>query len=203
VYLVARRIRWTVALAAASTIAGPAFNAAGAAGGNVRAAIAPRSELRTITARLLTVTRGTLRPGARVRQAELRTRVFVDARHGFALADIGQATYPAATSDGGHTWRTSGPALVVHAAKAPLEVSEIGAVNRRLYFAGGEAQAIDVTPDGGRHWYQALLPGGVIAVVGRGIDLVAVVEGGESSPPTNWVYVSTDGGRRWTYEEQL
>jgi hypothetical protein len=202
-YLASRRIRWTAALAVASITAGAAFTAAAAAGGSAHAATAPGSGLRTITARLLTVTPGTLRPGARVRQAELRTRVFVDARHGFALADVGQATYPAATSDGGHTWRTSGPALVVHAAKAPLEVSEIGAVSRRLYFAAGEAQAVDVTPDGGRHWYQALLPGGVIAVVGRGVGLVAVVEGGESSPPTNWVYVSTDGGRRWTYEEQL
>jgi photosystem II stability/assembly factor-like uncharacterized protein len=124
----------------------------------------------------------------------------VDARHGFALDRAGTATYAVVTSDNGHTWRTSGPALVVHAAQGPLEVCEIGAVNTHLFFAGG-AEAADVTSDGGKHWFRSPLPGGVIAIVEHGRGLAAVVESG--SPASNLVYVTTDGGKHWIYAPHL
>jgi photosystem II stability/assembly factor-like uncharacterized protein len=163
----------------------------------------PPANVRVVAGQALGVTRGTLRPGTKVSPSRLGRRVFVDGRHGFALDSSGQATYAAATSDGGRIWRTSSPALVLHAAQAPLEVSEIGAVSTRLYFAGG-AEAVDVTPDGGRHWYRSLLPGAVLAVFqsGMGQGLAAIVESLEGEP-ANWVYLSTDGGRHWRYEPKL
>jgi photosystem II stability/assembly factor-like uncharacterized protein len=152
------------------------------------------------------VTPETLRVGTTVRQRELGKRVFVDSRHGVALDGAGQATYAVATTNGGRTWRTSSPALVVHAAQGPLEVGEIGAVSARLYFAYG-AEAADVTADGGKHWYRTVFPGGVVSVfVFSGLtqlELAAVVESNETSPTSNWVYVTTDAGMYWSYDEHM
>ncbi|HXB65857.1 MAG TPA: hypothetical protein VNV42_13395 [Solirubrobacteraceae bacterium] len=170
-----------------------------AAGGPARAAGAPSAAQRTIAAQRLTVGPGTVRPGTVVPARDLSSRTYVDPRHGFALADYGQATYPAASTNGGRTWHTSGPALVVHAAQAPLEVEELTAINTSRYFATGNSQAVDATADGGRNWYRTVFPGELIAVVWRATGLTAVVAGGTGATPTNWVYVSTDGGRRWRY----
>jgi hypothetical protein len=130
--------------------------------------------------------------------------VFTDAKHGFALASAGGAQYPAATSDGGKTWKTDGPALHVNAAQAPLAVTEIGVINRRTVFAYGSGQVIDATSDGGKTWYSALFQGLVMAVVGgsRG-HLVAFVDGSVSSSGSSgvtWQYVSKNGGRSWRYD---
>ena len=56
--------------------------------------------------------------------------MFTDGKHGFALAE-GQAQYPAATNDGGKTWKTNGPALHVNAAQAPLAVARSAPELRR------------------------------------------------------------------------
>jgi hypothetical protein len=128
----------------------------------------------------------------------------VSTQVGFALAGVGQAQYPAATFNGGRTWRTSGPALHLNAAQAPLGVSEVGALSRQVYFAAGGGEAVDATPDGGKHWYRALFNGGVLSVVGRGGRLLAMIASNEASrPAVNWVYGSNDGGRHWQYEETL
>lgn len=143
------------------------------------------------------------KPGTRLRQAALGIRVFTDAKHGFALGGVtagGGAQYPAATVDGGRTWRIDGPHFHVNAADAPDVVAEVGAGRRGVYFAyagpyGG--QAIDVTSDGGRHWWRAFLPTPPVAVVYNPFthsgELIAFLQG----HPT-WVYVSKDGGRHWT-----
>ena len=159
----------------------------------------------TIIARPIARVAGTLRPGVVVRAAALGHRVFVDAAHGFALASVGQAQYPAATVDAGRTWRVSGPALHLDAAQAPLGVCEVGALDRRVYFADGCGEVVDATSDGGRHWWRAFLGGGVLAVTGSGGRLVAFVEAVSDSGPTalTWVYVSGDGGRHWRYEDRL
>jgi hypothetical protein len=132
--------------------------------------------------------------------------VFVDALHGFALVNVGGAQYPAASVNAGGTWRVSGPALHLNAAQAPLVVCEVGALSRRIYFADGcGGEAVDTTGDGGRHWWRAFFGGGVQAVVGSGSRLVAFVaadSGGDSTAVT-WVYVSSDGGRHWHYENGL
>jgi hypothetical protein len=158
---------------------------------------------RTVTASRITRFPQTLAPGTAVKSSQLGQRVFVDAKHGFALAAGAQAQYPAATTDGGRTWRTDGPALHVDAAQAPLAVLSVGAANRRTDFFYGGAQAVDVTSDGGRQWWRALFDGLSMAVVVNAEGhLVAFVDASSDATgatgPT-WQYVSTDGGRTWRY----
>jgi len=152
----------------------------------------------TVTGTLITRPRGTLAPGSAVRANEITgQRVFVDASHGFALASVGQAQYPATTSNGGRTWRTDGPALHLNAAQAPLAVTMIGAAGRRTVFAFGSGQVIDTTSDGGQHWYRALFTGLPMAVVRNAQGhLVAYVDG-ETGANGTWQYVSKNGGRTW------
>src|ERR1700683_5267253 len=64
---------------------------------------------KTVKGSLITRRSGTLAPGAKVTSRNLGQRVFVNASDGFALASVGQAQYPAATTNGGKTWKTDGP----------------------------------------------------------------------------------------------
>jgi hypothetical protein len=154
--------------------------------------------------------RGALRPGTVVRSADLGVRVFPNAGHGFALASVGEGQYPAASVDGGRTWRVDGPVLHVNAAQAPLVVLQVGAASQRTYFAWGGpggGQVVDVTSDGGKHWWQAILGDVVMAVVASGDGrLIAFSQSTANSSPTSavtWVYVSKDGGRHWRYNNRL
>lgn len=163
----------------------------------------------TITATRITRTPGSLRPGTAVRARALGRRVFADAAHGFALANTQQAQYPAATSNGGRTWRIDGPALHLDAAQAPLVVLQVGVANRRTFFAWGGpggGQVVDVTSDGGRHWWRAILGEVVLAIVaGEDGRLAAVSQSAApsgSSVQTS-VYVSSDSGRHWRYDARL
>ncbi len=158
----------------------------------------------TVTASLIKRPPGTLAPGSSVAASALAgQRVFVDARHGFALASVGQAQYPAATTNGGRSWRTDGPALHLNAAQAPLAVTAVGAAGRRTVFAFGSGQVIDATSDGGRHWYRALFNGLPMAVVRNGQGhLVAFVDG-ETGANGTWQYVSKNGGRTWRYDTTI
>jgi hypothetical protein len=159
---------------------------------------------KTITASLIPTSQSGpgLHPGDIVSASQLGRRVFVDSRHGFTLANSDEAQYPAASTDGGHIWRISGPALHVNAAQGPLVVNEVGALSRRIYFAAGGGEVVDATPDGGHHWYRAFFPGGLIGVVPSGNRLIAIVAS-EDQGPSTLVYVSTNGGRRWHYEPSL
>ena len=156
----------------------------------------------TLNGTLLKRRTGTLATGTRIGAGSLLgPRVFVDSRHGFALAGVSDAQYPAATSDGGRTWRTSGPVLHENAAQAPLAVTQIGALSRSVYWAAGGGEAVDATPDGGRHWYSTLFPGGVLGVLPAGAELLAIVEVPEAhGGPSNAVYESADGGRHWRFD---
>ena len=177
---------------------------AAALGWAIASAFAATRPQKTIRGSRITRTHGTLAAGSTVSSAKLfGLRVFTDAKHGFALADIGSAQYPAATVDGGRTWKTDGPALHVNAAQAPLAVVDIGAAGRKTVFAWGTGQVIDATRDGGKHWYRAVFQGLPVAVTrnSRG-HLVAFVDrstGGEGSRGVTWQYVSKDGGRSWHY----
>jgi hypothetical protein len=119
-------------------------------------------------------------------------------------------TYPAATVSGGRTWRVNGPALHLPAAQAPLVVTQVGAASSRKYFAWGGpegGQAVDVTSDGGKHWWGAILGDAVLAVVagqdGRLIAFAQAFAPSSSSRALTWVYISRDGGRHWRYNTQL
>lgn len=156
---------------------------------------------KTVTGKLIKRANGTLAPGTVVRSSTLGQRVFTNASNGFALANTGGAQYPAATTDGGTVWRTDGPALHLDAAQAPLAVISLGAANRRTIYAYGTGQVVDVTSDGGKHWYQALFEGLSMAVVpGIGGHLVAFVDGTATGKGVTWQYVSKNGGRTWSYD---
>jgi hypothetical protein len=181
-----------------------AWSSLGLAGASSRAAAAAARPPRTVTAVRISPRPGTLRPGTRVSSASLvGQRVFTDAKHGFALASPADADYAVATTDGGKTWRTDGPALHLHAAQAPLAVVFIGAAGRKTVFVWGGGQVIDSTRDGGKNWYRALFPdAGPVAVVrdlaGR---LLAFV--GSPGGATVSRYVSRDGGRSWHYQKTV
>ncbi len=187
----------------AAALAGFAAVAGASAASSRPGAAAAASPPQTVTASAITTTPGTLSPGTRVRARNLGTRVFPDARHGFALAGVGQAQYPAATTNGGRSWRTDGPALHLDAAQAPLAVVEAGAANRRTFFAYGGGQVVDSTNDGGRHWWRAVLGDVVMAVAtpgnGRLVAFAQVPTTPNGTRAATWVYVSTDGGHHWHY----
>jgi hypothetical protein len=152
---------------------------------------------------------GSLRPGTVVASRRLGIRAFADSEHGFALANTAQAQYPAATSDGGAVWRIDGPPLHVNAAQAPLVVLQSGVANRHTFFAWGGpggGQVVDVTSDGGRRWWRAILGEVVLAVVaGPGSRLTALAQSaaGSGTSAVTSVYVSRDGGRHWRYDARL
>jgi hypothetical protein len=174
---------------------------AGVSAASARSAVAAATPQQTITASRITRPRGTLAPGAKVSSADLGQRVFTDAEHGFALASAGQAQYPAATTDGGKTWKTDGPALHIDAAQAPFSVVDIGVADLKTVFAYGSGQVIDTTGNGGKKWYRALFDGLVMAVVRSSQGhLVAFIDGSTSGSGSGGVtsqYVSKNGGRSW------
>ena len=151
---------------------------------------------------------GTLRPGTRVPAREVDARAFAGPRVGFGLANltVGE-TFPARTSDGGVSWRIYGPVLHVPAADGPEAVGATVVAGRSTYVAYGSS-VVDVTADGGRSWWQTDLGELVLAVVAQRHRLVAVVQQqasstGQSLRSLTWVYVSSDGGRRWRYDDRL
>jgi len=161
----------------------------------------------TIAARLLTRQRGTVRLGTVVKSGDLGQRVFINGRVGFALASVGEAQYPARTTDAGAVWKTFGPALHVNAAQAPLSVSQIGVENARTIYFYGSGQVVDATGDGGTHWWQALTEGLSAAVTpgfgGRLLWFTQTTVGGNDANAVTWVYSSTDGGKAWHHTTAL
>lgn len=179
-----------------AAISGVAMLASGFASATT-AASAPKPP-NTVRATRITRQSGTLAPGSHVSPANVAgQRTFTNATRGFALASVQSADYPVATTDGGKTWKTDGPALHLHALQAPLAVVFIGAVNRRTVYAWGAGQVIDTTHDGGRTWYRTLFTNGSPIAVVHDLNghLLAFVESFTSS--TNVEYVSKDGGRTW------
>jgi hypothetical protein len=72
-----------------------------------------------------------------------------------------------------------------------------------VWFAWGPGiTVVDATPDAGKHWWQAFLPGQVLTVYADQIQcnrLIALVQPfTRRKHPPLWTYVSTNG-RKWTY----
>lgn len=160
----------------------------------------------TVTATLITRPPGTLAPGTVVKSSALGERAFPSATHGFALAAVGQAQYPATTTDGGKKWRTDGPALHLNAAQAPLSVTGVGAATVKTAYFYGSGQVVDTTPDAGKHWYRALFQGVTMAVVpGPSGALVAFVDFSPTSSANGPTlqYISRNAGRTWKYDTSV
>ena len=159
----------------------------------------------TVTATLISRPGNTLAPGSTVSASKIfGNRVFTGAQRGFALVDTGQAQYPAATVNGGKTWKTDGPALHLNAAQAPLAVIYIGAAGPKTIFAWGTGQVIDTTSDGGQHWYRATFFGLPVAVVRNPQGhLVAFVDGETNGSNSSLQYVSKNGGKTWRLDNTI
>jgi hypothetical protein len=161
----------------------------------------------TITARLITRQPNTAKLGTVVPPSGLGQRVFINKRVGFALGGVGEAQYPAKTTDGGAVWKTFGPALHENAAQAPLAVSQIGVLNARTIYFYGDGQVVDTTGDGGKHWWRAFtqeLSAAVVPGVSpRLVWFTQTTVGASSSNAVTWTYVSSDGGKVWHYTTAL
>jgi hypothetical protein len=150
-----------------------------------------------------------LPPGTVVPAASLGAGLFADARHGFTLASIdGTETYPAATVDGGRTWRIDGPLLPTAASAGSGVVSQPGIAGPRTYFVSegiGGITVVEVTTDAGKRWWQTLLPGGAVFVGAFDGELTAIVAGGASRPGVQETFLAYHSrtGRRWTYDDSL
>lgn len=196
-------------LLAAGLIAAALSLSIGGASASTRTAFAASapSPPATVTGTPITRTPRTLARGSRVQRGDVdRQREFLGANHGFGLASVGGADYPVITSDGGKTWRTSGPAVHLDAAQAPLAVTVAGAANLHTFYACCDAQVVDSTGDGGKHWWRAFLGDVVLAVRSRPsgelIAFAQVAANATGSTAETWVYVSRDGGHRWHYDSQ-
>ncbi len=202
---------WAAVVAAIALFAGGLAAAAIASTTRATAAASPpklitaaASPPKLITAHLITSSaKGVLKRGAVVSSSRLGVRVFPSSGRGFALATVANVTYPAATVDGGRTWKIDGPPFHLPAAQAPLVVTQVGA-SKSTYFAWGGpggGNVADVSPDGGKHWWGASLGGIVLSVVATfNGHLVASIQnpvGTKGLQSSNWVYVSKDGGRHW------
>lgn len=205
----ARVLRWLILGAALATLAGGVVMSSGTpSASRFRSVASTRRAPGARTARRLRPRANALPPGSAVSSAQLLgERVFTNAADGFALADGGEAQYPAVTSDGGQTWRIDGPQLHVDAADGPEAVNAVGIVGPHTYFAYGSS-VVDVTTDAGRTWWETFLGELVMAVVpGPRHDLIAYVQQSASnsspSPAVTWQYVSRDGGRHWRYSSAL
>ncbi len=190
-------------MSAVKWIAGPALAmAVGVAG--VAAAAAPKPPKKLVGA-MITRPPRTLKPGTAVKASSLGQRVYVNGHDGFALAAVGDAQYPAKTTDGGTSWSTFGPALHVNALQAPLSVTNVGAANAHTVYYYGSGQAVDVTSDGGKTWWRTLCPELSLAVVpGASGRLVWVTQDSPTGGAAlTWPYESSDGGRVWHYTTAL
>ena len=95
----------------------------------------------------------------------------------------------------------------IDAADAPEAVGYVGVSSARTLFAYGSS-VVDVTTNAGRTWWETFLGELVVAVVpGPHHDLVAYVQqqtsNSSASHAVTWQYVSSDGGRHWSYSTVL
>jgi hypothetical protein len=203
-------MRWAAGLAViAAGIATAAATATSGAHPPARATAAVPSPPHRLTARRMRPRPGAVPRGTAVSSADLfTTRVFANASHGFALASVDSAQYPARSVDGGRTWRIDGPQVHIDAADAAEGVGYVGVAGPRTFFAYGSS-AVDVTTDGGHTWWETFLGELVVAVVrGPRNELVAYVQqqldpNSSSLAAATWQYVSRDGGRHWFYSQSL
>jgi hypothetical protein len=194
-------IAWADAVVATALATGGSAAAATASTTRATAAALPP---KLITGHVITSSaQGVLKRGAVVSSGRLGVRVFPSAGRGFALATVADVTYPAATVNGGRTWKIDGPPFHLPAAQAPLVVTQVGAYKSTYFAWGGPGggNVADVSPDAGKHWWGASLGGIVLSVVATfNGHLVASIQnpvGTKGLQSSNWVYVSKDGGRHW------
>ena len=120
--------------------------------------------------------------------------------------NLGSATYPALSTDGGDTWRIDGPVFWIAGADAPAVTSSVGALGLHgAYFWGQGGNAVKVTTDEGQHWRLTGFGAGVYKVSAAHGTLRTIALGNEVSCTgfQAFLYVSTNSGRTWKLRGQL
>ncbi len=204
-----RPVGRVAAVIAMLSMAGCAASASKQSLASPRSADVPSQPRTVLAGRMTSGAFRTIKPGTPVDSKQLATRVFADASHGFALFDnLAGETFPARTTDGGRVWRIAGPVLHAPAAQGAGAVTQVGTAGPGGYMAFGDGSVVDVTNDGGRHWWRAALGDEVPAVIASGGQLIAFAQ--EQEPTARetlhalvWVYGSSDGGRVWHATNQL
>jgi hypothetical protein len=168
-----------------------------------------RDPPRSIVARPTPPDYANVKRGTTVPSGWVSSSSFADATHGFGLAEIGGegggGTHPTRTTNGGATWLTNRPTFFNATADGAEGVEYAGVAGDRTELAYG-ASVVDVTTDAGQTWWQAFLGEQVLAVTVQNRRLIAIVQQqttNQGLKAVTWVYVSSDGGRHWRYNDQL
>jgi hypothetical protein len=127
----------------------------------------------------------------------------------FGLAvypQFGQATYPALSTDGGHSWRIDGPLFWVAAAEGAAVTNDVGALGSRgAYFWGKGGNVVKVTLDDGLRWWATGFGDSVYKVSASHGVLRTIALGNQVSCNAfqAFQYVSTDSGRTWRFHGRM
>jgi hypothetical protein len=137
-------------------------------------------------------------PGTPVSAADIGTRTAGTGQVIYGLADQGAylgSVWPVISSDAGRHWRIDGPLFFYAAADGPAATDSIGAHGAGMAWAWGHGgNFVKVTTDGGRHWWFADFPTGVVNVSWQAGHLTAVAFW---TGPRVFRYISPDNGRTW------
>ncbi len=142
--------------------------------------------------------------GGPVPTSALEDVVFVDATHGFALADHRSGLVLASSSDGGATWQVVSDDLPYpYLGSGQVQMEFIDSAHGYLWDPTGAAGAQPLwrTDDGGRQWVQAPLGGAVVDVSAIGADVWALTDDcprAFTAGCTAQVEASADSGATWT-----
>jgi len=122
---------------------------------------------------------------------------------GYALATVDGFVYPAATTDGGTTWRVAGLWFAGPWADGPAFPNTIKAYSLSVAVAFWSGQNIFyATADGGAEWFLSAFPGGVVDVSGptegSATPSITVRITNQDGAKKTATYRTVDSGRSWS-----
>jgi hypothetical protein len=155
---------------------------------------------------------GILQPGTPVPAADIDDRASATREMIFGLAAVNYqgspgSTYPAISTDAGHSWRIDGPLFSSGPAAGASATSAIGTISPETAYAWGPfGNFVKVTADAGRHWSVSTFGAGVCSVSEHDGLLQARAFGLQPGPGgeiETFLYVSRNRGLTWTLQGRL
>lgn len=134
---------------------------------------------------------------------------FSSRSRGYALVKVTTGTYVTATTDGGRRWTVASPALASDRLPTTDDVAALGVTAAGVVYVYGSGSGSVIDTNRGRTWVRTRLPGRVEDVTSHGSTLWALVDHAKTSAhrpspaPAGWLYVSDDGGTRWSRRSTL